>query len=83
MFQDEVDINTNPEIGAMWMPRGEQAEVETPGNNEKRYLAGSLNWRSGDMILTEGERSSHNVPVKFMAWLPIGLGYVAQVSTRD
>ena len=40
VFQDEVDINTNPEIGAMWMPRGEQAEVETPGNNEKRYLAG-------------------------------------------
>src|SRR5689334_16195566 len=25
VFQDEVDLNLNPEIGCMWMPRGEQA----------------------------------------------------------
>jgi transposase len=54
VFQDEVDINTNPKIGCMWMRRGEQAEVETPGTNRKRYLAGSLNWRTGDLIVTEG-----------------------------
>lgn len=54
VFQDEVDVNLNPKIGAMWMKRGEQAEVETPGNNEKRYLAGSLNWLTGDVIVTEG-----------------------------
>lgn len=56
VFQDEVDVNTNPKIGSMWMRRGEQAEVETPGDNEKRYLAGSLNWRTGDLILTEGAK---------------------------
>jgi transposase len=55
VFQDEVDINTNPKIGSMWMPRGKQAEVVTPGNNEKRYLAGSLDWRSGRLIVTEGK----------------------------
>lgn len=54
VFQDEVDINTNPKIGSMWMWRGAQAKVVTPGNNEKRYLAGSLNWRTGELILTEG-----------------------------
>jgi putative transposase len=54
VFQDEVDVNTNPKIGSMWMFRGQQAEVETPGTNEKRYLAGSLNWYTGDVILTEG-----------------------------
>src|SRR3954467_4446311 len=42
VFQDEVDINTNPKIGSMGMKRGEQAKVETPGNNEKRYLSGSI-----------------------------------------
>src|SRR5205085_7321424 len=42
VFQDEVDVNTNPKIGCMWMRRGAQAEVVTPGNNVKRYLAGSL-----------------------------------------
>ncbi len=56
VFEDEVDINTNPKIGAMWMRRGQQAEVVTPGNNSKRYLAGSLNWRSGELLLTEGHR---------------------------
>ncbi len=52
-FQDEVDINTNPKIGSMWMRKGQQAEVPTPGTNEKRYLAGSLNWRTGALIVTE------------------------------
>src|SRR6516162_3774934 len=56
VFQDEVDINTNPKIGSMWMRRGQQAEVVTPGNNVKRYLAGSLNWRTGQLILTQGQQ---------------------------
>jgi transposase len=54
VFQDEVDINTNPKIGAMWMRRGQQTHVVTPGTNEKRYLAGSLNWRTGALLLTQG-----------------------------
>lgn len=54
VFMDEVDVNTNPKIGSMWMRRGNQAEVVTPGNNEKRYLAGSLDWRAGRLTLTEG-----------------------------
>jgi putative transposase len=54
LFMDEVDINTNPKIGCMWMRQGEQAEVQTPGSNEKRVLAGSLHWRSGRLFVTEG-----------------------------
>ncbi|MFO0847612.1 MAG: IS630 family transposase [Gemmataceae bacterium] len=52
---DEVDVNLNPKVGCQWMRRGEQAAVETPGNNEKRYLAGSIHWRTGRVILTEGK----------------------------
>lgn len=52
VFQDEVDIHTNPKIGSMWMPRGEQAEVETPGNNVKRYVSGSLHWRTGKLLVS-------------------------------
>jgi hypothetical protein len=50
VFQDEVDINLNPEVGLMWMRQGEQAEVVTPGDNEKRYLAGSLHWRTRALV---------------------------------
>lgn len=54
-FQDEVDISTNPKIGCMWMPKGKQAKVPTPGDNDKRYLAGSMDWRTGKLIATEGK----------------------------
>lgn len=54
VFMDEVDVNLNPEVGSMWMRKGAQAAVETPGVNEKRYLAGSIHWRTGRVILTEG-----------------------------
>ena len=54
VFEDEVDINLNPEIGSMWMRRGRQAVVPTPGDNDKRYLAGSMNWRTGTLWVTEG-----------------------------
>ncbi len=52
VFQDEVDVHLNPKIGSQWMVRGQQAEVVTPGNNEKRHLAGSLHWRTGRLLLS-------------------------------
>jgi|SRR5262245_11350815 len=52
VFQDEVDVHLNPKIGSCWMPKGRQAEVRTPGNNEKRHLAGSLVWRTGTLIVS-------------------------------
>jgi putative transposase len=69
VFQDEVDINTNPKIGSMWMKRGEQAEVETPGNNEKRYLSGSIHWRTGQVFLTEGKPKQGRNTALFLAHL--------------
>ena len=56
VFEDEVDINLNPKIGCMWMRRAAQAQVETPGDNEKCYVAGSLHWRTGALITTEGPK---------------------------
>lgn len=56
LFEDEVDVNLNPKIGCMWMALGKQAEVVTPGTNRKKYLAGSLNWRTGELTVTEGDK---------------------------
>jgi transposase len=69
VFQDEVDINTNPKIGAMWMRKGRQATVETPGNNEKRYLSGSIHWRTGQVFLTEGKPRQGRNTALFLAHL--------------
>ena len=60
VFQDEVDINLNPKIGSQWMARGLQAEVETPGNNRKLYLSGSLVWTTGTLLVSEPQRSRNS-----------------------
>jgi transposase len=66
VFQDEVDLNLNPDIGCMWMKRGEQARVVTPGTNVKRYLAGSMSWRSGEMVVTQGTRRDAELFVRHL-----------------
>ncbi len=53
VFQDEVEVHTNPKIGRMWMPEGRQATVQTPGTNQKRHLAGSIHWRTGQVFVAE------------------------------
>jgi putative transposase len=69
VFQDEVDINSNPKIGSMWMLRGQQAEVPTPGTNEKRYLSGSLHWRTGTLFTTESAPGGGRDAVLFIRHL--------------
>lgn len=58
VYQDEVDIHLNPKIGLDWMNRGQQKEVVTPGQNQKRYLAGALNAQTGLLTVVEGERKN-------------------------
>src|SRR5262249_35520302 len=61
VFQDEVDVHLNPKLGSCWMPRGEQAEVRTPGNNEKAHIAGSIHWRTGTLLLSAAGRKRNAV----------------------
>ena len=48
-YQDEVDIDLNPKIGADWMHKGQQKRIATPGQNQKHYLAGALHSGTGKM----------------------------------
>ena len=54
LYEDEVDIHLNPKIGNDWMLQGQQKEVLTPGQNQKRYLAGAFNPRTGRLLWVEG-----------------------------
>jgi transposase len=47
LFADELDIHLLPKTGYQWMPQGTQVEVMTPGKNEKYYLAGGWDMRTG------------------------------------
>jgi len=65
VYEDEVDIHLNPKIGLDWMGLGQQKEVVTPGKNEKRYLAGAMDTRTGQVHWVEAEKKD--------AWLFLDL----------
>jgi len=56
VYEDEVDIHLNPKIGLDWMGLGQQKEVMTPGQNQKRYLAGALDVRTRQVHWVEAEK---------------------------
>ncbi len=61
VYEDEVDIHLNPKIGPDWMLKSTQKEVMTPGKNQKRYLAGALNAKTGELSWVEGERKTSHL----------------------
>jgi transposase len=56
VYEDEVDVHLNPKIGLDWMGLGQQKDVMTPGQNEKRYLAGALDVRTRQVHWVEAEK---------------------------
>src|SRR5262249_30862895 len=56
LYGDEVDVHLNPRIGRDWMLRGQQRRIVTPGKNEKFYLAGALDVRTGRLHTTGAAR---------------------------
>ncbi|HTP30400.1 MAG TPA: IS630 family transposase [Anaeromyxobacteraceae bacterium] len=58
VYADEVDIHLNPKIGPDWMLPGTQRRVLTPGNNEKRDLAGAYEPLHERLVYVEGDRKA-------------------------
>jgi transposase len=69
LYGDEVDIHLNPKIGWDWMLPGLQKQVVTPGQNEKRYLAGALDARTGMLYWVEGKKKNSDLFVALLAKL--------------
>jgi transposase len=61
VYADEVDIDLNPKIGPDYMLRGQQKRVQTPGVNEKRYLAGALDIDGGRLTYSEWMNKSSDL----------------------
>jgi transposase len=58
VYEDEIDIHLNPKIGADWMNCGAQKFVMTPGQNQKAYLAGTLDARDGTLVWVGGTKKN-------------------------
>jgi transposase len=57
-FAAELDIHLLPKLGCEWMLKGTQTAVMTPGQNQKNYLAGALNFATGKLLAVVGERKN-------------------------
>ena len=58
VYADEVDLHLNPKIGFDWMLPGTQREIPTPGQNEKRYLAGAYHPVHQRLVYVAGDRKA-------------------------
>lgn len=65
-FADELDIHLLPKLGYEWMLRGTQKEVETPGTNQKHYLAGALNHLTGKLLAVVGEKKNRFLFIRLL-----------------
>src|SRR4051812_13551921 len=50
LFADELDIHLLPKVGYQWMPKSATLKLVTPGQNQKHYLAGALEPKSGRIV---------------------------------
>ena len=68
-YLDEADVDLNPRIGFAYMKKGKQTLVITPGKNQKRYLAGALNARTGSVVYTCGEKKNSSLFISLLEQL--------------
>jgi len=58
LFEDEVDLHLLPGIIGCWTRRGQQRKIPTPGQNQKRYGFGAVNFTTGQVTRLIGERKN-------------------------
>ena len=59
LFADELDIHLLPKVGYQWMPQGESVKLVTPGQNQKHYLAGALEPKTGRIVYCTSTRKTN------------------------
>lgn len=57
-YQDEIDLNLLPGIMRCWTREGGQRKVPTPGQNQKQYGFGAVNYVSGQTVHRIEERKN-------------------------
>ncbi|RLM03610.1 IS630 family transposase [Gibbsiella quercinecans] len=79
-YEDELDIDLNPKIGADWQLRGQQKKVVTPGINEKCYLAGALHSQTGEVIYAEGSNKKTALFISLLEKLNVAYSQAESVT---
>jgi hypothetical protein len=54
LFADEMDVDLLPKVGSQWSPKGQRVTVDTPGKNQKAYVAAALDFGTGRLVCRTG-----------------------------
>ncbi len=65
-FQDETKLETNPKVGFCWMRKGCQRRLRTPGTNQKVWISGALDFKTGSFHWVSGERKNDELFMKLL-----------------
>lgn len=49
-YADEMDVALLPTISGRWIRRGQQLQVDTPGQNAKQYVFGAVHYITGALV---------------------------------
>jgi transposase len=80
-YADEFTLSWLPTLRAMWSPKGRQVMIPTPGQPEKRYGIGAVNYHTGETVVLferrKRRREVAKLPEAPVAKHPTGTIYVA------
>jgi len=66
VFQDETEIHRHPALARMWGLKGDQPEIPSPGENQKKVVYGGIDYATGRITCTIADtKSGYN----FLAFL--------------
>ncbi len=68
-YQDEIDIDLNPKIGADWTPKRQQKRIVTLGQNQTHYLAGALHSDTGRVHYVGGSSKCSDLFINLLETL--------------
>lgn len=50
-YADEFNVSWQPTLKAMWSPVGQQVMIPTPGQTNKRFGIGAVNYHTGETVV--------------------------------
>jgi len=58
VFEDETEMHLCPTTSACWSEAGKQVEIQSPGDDEKYQVFGSVNYRTGELIFNQEDHKA-------------------------
>lgn len=69
LYEDESDVHLNPQLGLVWHRCGKPYQVRGAGQNQKVYVFGALNVKTGSLIYQIFKRKRSREFLEFLKCL--------------